>query len=81
MYNAILYSLGENLGCFGASKKKKDGTSGGLAGNQKETASSSRSTSRNEPIKGMELLWQPEVSYHDVSLYSKQEIFFRCMRE
>ncbi|KAJ1519856.1 hypothetical protein ONE63_004098 [Megalurothrips usitatus] len=59
------YSLcqGENLGCFGASKKKKDGTgsSGGLAGNQKETASSSRSTSRNEPIKGSELLWQPEV--------------------
>ncbi|KAE8747698.1 hypothetical protein FOCC_FOCC005522 [Frankliniella occidentalis] len=52
---------GENLGCFGASKKKKDGTTGGLAGNQKEAASSSRSTSRNEPIKGMELLWQPEV--------------------
>lgn len=56
---------GENLGCFGASKKKKDGTtgSGGLGGNQKESASSSRSTSRNEPMKGTELLWQPEVNY------------------
>ena len=58
-----IHSSGENLGCFGASKKKKDGTTGssGLGGNQKESASSSRSTSRNEPIKGMELLWQPEV--------------------
>jgi hypothetical protein len=46
------------LGCFGASKKKKDTQ----PVQQKEAASTSRSTSqRTEPVKGMELLWQPEV--------------------
>ncbi|XP_065210266.1 catenin delta-2 isoform X2 [Planococcus citri] len=49
---------GENLGCFGASKKKKDGQ----AGNQnRESVSVNRSTTRTEPVTGMELLWQPEV--------------------
>ncbi|XP_023248660.1 catenin delta-2 [Copidosoma floridanum] len=51
------FTLGENLGCFGGSKKKKDGQSV-----QKETGSMTRTTSpRTEPVKGMELLWQPEV--------------------
>jgi hypothetical protein len=46
------------LGCFGASKKKKDTQ----PVQQKEAASTSRSTTqRTEPVKGMELLWQPEV--------------------
>lgn len=48
---------GDNLGCFGASKKKKEAQ----LVQQKETASTSRSTNRTEPIRGMELLWQPEV--------------------
>ncbi|XP_075219493.1 catenin delta-2-like isoform X2 [Lycorma delicatula] len=53
---------GDNLGCFGASKKKKEAQ----MVHQKETTSTA-STSRNpsgqrtEPVKGMELLWQPEV--------------------
>lgn len=55
MYSFPLLLLipGENLGCFGASKKKKE------AQQVQQVASTSR---RNEPIKGMELLWQPEVS-------------------
>lgn len=61
---------GENLGCFGASKKKKEAQ----MVQQKDTASTSRSTSRSEPIKGMELLWQPEVSSCIESSTSKQII-------
>lgn len=61
---------GENLGCFGASKKKKDGTggSGGLGGNQSESAHSSRSASRSAVIRGTELLWHPEVIQHYLAL-------------
>ncbi|XP_046986637.1 catenin delta-2 isoform X3 [Schistocerca americana] len=56
---------GDNLGCFGASKKKKDAQ----PIQQKETAASSRSTNqRLEPVKGMELLWQPEVVQSYLSL-------------
>ncbi|XP_046407039.1 armadillo repeat protein deleted in velo-cardio-facial syndrome-like isoform X3 [Ischnura elegans] len=54
------YSLcqGDNLGCFGANKKKKEAQ----PTQQKESASTSRGISqRTEPVKGMELLWQPEV--------------------
>ncbi|XP_031335489.1 catenin delta-2 isoform X2 [Photinus pyralis] len=54
---------GENLGCFGGSKKKKDSqivdvkesTSGVSGGN------SGSSAARGEPVHGYELLWQPEV--------------------
>ncbi|CRL03444.1 CLUMA_CG016249, isoform B [Clunio marinus] len=77
----------ENLGCFGASKKKKDqqnsstngdgkdgpvnmvGSNGGIPGQSNGAASSSgnslssrnNSLQRNDPPKGYELLWQPEV--------------------
>lgn len=63
------------MGCFGASKKKKDsqtneqkdslyGTTG--SGSSAGVATSSSTTSRNliqrqEPAKGYELLWQPDV--------------------
>lgn len=50
------YALGENLGCFGGSKKKKDGQPV-----QKETTASRTTSPRTEPVRGMELLWQPEV--------------------
>jgi hypothetical protein len=40
---------GETTGCFGGGKKKKD---------QKIDQ---KNRPRNEPVKGMELLWQPEV--------------------
>ncbi|KAJ9578129.1 hypothetical protein L9F63_025007, partial [Diploptera punctata] len=56
---------GDNLGCFGASKKKKETQ----PVQQKEAASTSRSTiQRTEPVKGMELLWQPEVVQSYLSL-------------
>ncbi|XP_014256722.1 catenin delta-2 isoform X2 [Cimex lectularius] len=48
---------GENLGCFGASKKKKDAD----MVLQKDTSTSRSQSQRNEPLSGMELLWQPEV--------------------
>lgn len=54
---------GENLGCFGASKKKKEHQ---LV--QQQVASTSR---RNETVKGMELLWQPEVVQSYLSLLQR----------
>ncbi|XP_046743496.1 catenin delta-2 isoform X2 [Diprion similis] len=54
---------GENLGCFGGSKKKKDGQP-----IQKEAMTSRTTNPRNEPVKGMELLWQPEVVQSYLSL-------------
>ncbi|XP_008486250.2 catenin delta-2-like, partial [Diaphorina citri] len=53
----------ENLGCFGASKKKKESQQV-----QQQVASTSR---RNEPVKGMELLWQPEVVQSYLSLLQR----------
>ncbi|RZC38898.1 catenin delta-2, partial [Asbolus verrucosus] len=57
-------SKGENLGCFGGSKKKKDSQTAEV----KESTSGVSSTgggnsaaARGEPVRGMELLWQPEV--------------------
>ncbi|XP_068239526.1 catenin delta-2 isoform X12 [Palaemon carinicauda] len=51
-------NLCDNLGCFGGSRKKKDPVGGAL----KETTTGQRSTGpRTEPLRGMELLWQPEV--------------------
>lgn len=74
----------DNLGCFGASKKKKDqnsenkdgnvsmagsnggipgqgGSSNGANGNSFSSRSNSLQRNNNEPPKGYELLWQPEV--------------------
>jgi hypothetical protein len=56
-------ALGENLGCFGGSKKKKDGQPV-----QKETTASRTTNPRTEPVRGMELLWQPEVVQSYLSL-------------
>lgn len=44
------------MGCFGGSKRRKDGQPP-----QKEVTTSKSVSARTEPIKGMELLWQPEV--------------------
>ncbi|XP_060537030.1 catenin delta-2 isoform X4 [Cylas formicarius] len=57
-------SKGENLGCFGGSKKKKEGQSSETKESNfasSNSAGTSSSTPRGEPVKGMELLWQPEV--------------------
>lgn len=58
---------GDNLGCFGANKKKKEASFSasspkeGNAVNTGPTRSTSQ-TNKSEPVRGMELLWQPEVS-------------------
>lgn len=53
--------FGENLGCFGTSKKKKE--SQNMEKERREQTPSIAPNPRNtsEPAKGMELLWQPEV--------------------
>jgi hypothetical protein len=61
---------GENLGCFGANKKKKEAALASSS-SPKDSSNSvnaqgggptrSSSQQRTEPIRGMELLWQPEV--------------------
>ncbi|XP_050736090.1 catenin delta-2-like isoform X19 [Eriocheir sinensis] len=51
-------NLCDNLGCFGGSRKKKEAMGGAV----KESSGGTRATGpRTEPLRGMELLWQPEV--------------------
>ncbi|XP_063868562.1 catenin delta-2-like isoform X7 [Scylla paramamosain] len=51
-------NLCDNLGCFGGSRKKKEAMGGAV----KESSGGTRSTGpRTEPLRGMELLWQPEI--------------------
>lgn len=55
---------GENLGCFGGSKKKKESNSSESKDSHFSSSNStgvSTAASRGDPVKGMELLWQPEV--------------------
>ncbi len=63
----------DNLGCFGAGKgKKKDGTAPGASSAYSSNpggASSSRSRTGG-PVKGMDLLWQPEVVLPYLNLLS-----------
>ncbi|XP_065166113.1 catenin delta-2 isoform X3 [Atheta coriaria] len=56
-------SKGENLGCFGGSKKKKDAASSDVKENNVGAAGigSNSAASRGEVVRGTELLWQPEV--------------------
>ncbi|XP_037731773.1 catenin delta-2 isoform X2 [Drosophila subpulchrella] len=63
-------SKGENLGCFGASKKKKDGSSNSEALHEYHisTEYSKSSATHNQVNKGYELLWQPEVVQYYLSL-------------
>ena len=68
----------DNLGCFGAGSNSKNGSSNkGVAGGRKDSQSTSNnhgpgSTSRptrTGPVKGMELLWQPEVKTKNISFH------------
>lgn len=70
---SIYLVAGENLGCFGASKKKKDGPGGNQS---RENVTVNRSNSRTEPVSGMELLWQPEVSGR--YLFHMEDIVYVC---
>ncbi|EFX70640.1 hypothetical protein DAPPUDRAFT_327969 [Daphnia pulex] len=75
---------GENQGCFGASRKKKDGSgaSGALlpspsspstnsgANATANSGSSGNLPQRSDPPKGMELLWQPDIVQPYLALLS-----------
>ena len=61
----------DNLGCFGAGSSKNASTGkGGTTSGRKDSQSTSNNhgpgsssrPARTGPVKGMELLWQPEVS-------------------
>ncbi|XP_050519218.1 catenin delta-2 isoform X2 [Diabrotica virgifera virgifera] len=61
---AATSSKGENLGCFGGSKKKKDSQSSDTKENNFSAGAPggmSSASARGDPVRGMELLWQPEV--------------------
>ena len=86
--NAVHHSnnilSGENQGCFGASRKKKDGSgaSGALlpspsspstnsgANAAANSGSSGNLPQRSDPPKGMELLWQPDIVQPYLALLS-----------
>ena len=71
---------GENQGCFGASRKKKDANGGGLPQSPSSPSTNSATASgpngasnlpqRSEPPKGMELLWQPDIVQPYLALLS-----------
>nr|XP_027209921.1 LOW QUALITY PROTEIN: uncharacterized protein LOC113803341 [Penaeus vannamei] len=64
---ATATAKGDNLGCFGGSRKKKEAVGGAV----KETSTGQRTTGpRTEPLRGMELLWQPEVVSSYLALLS-----------
>ncbi|XP_076307039.1 catenin delta-2-like isoform X3 [Tachypleus tridentatus] len=61
--------MGDSLGCFGTTKKKKDGES--TEKQKKEVPLSSSQIQRSGPVQGMELLWQPEVVQPYLALLSE----------
>ncbi|UYV79180.1 PKP4, partial [Cordylochernes scorpioides] len=76
--------VGENLGCFGASRKKKEAGNSTAAANSTGSSSTSanaasttaeggkpRSGSAGGKPRGMELLWQPDVVQPYLSLLSE----------
>ncbi|RWS29674.1 armadillo repeat protein deleted in velo-cardio-facial syndrome-like protein [Leptotrombidium deliense] len=68
--------VGDNLGCFGGSKKKKDTPITPTEQHQPLTGNSTTtptipSRPRLEPVRGMELLWQPEVVQPYLALLSE----------
>jgi len=67
--NLFLFSE-ENLGCFGTSKNKKEGSSNSEALHEYHisTEYSKSSATRNQVNKGYEQLWQPEVVQYYLSL-------------
>lgn len=81
-FSILSTNVGENQGCFGASRKKKDGSSGTLPSPSSPSANSGSATAaahsgssghlpqRSDPPKGMELLWQPDIVQPYLALLS-----------
>lgn len=66
-------AAGENAGCFGG-KKRRDGApgsalDGSLPSGGTPTAAGT-GPRRHAPVKGMELLWQPDVSTAAVARFT-----------
>jgi len=65
---------GENQGCFGASRKKKDAANAPGSGAAQSPSSPSATVTtipqRSDPPKGMELLWQPDIVQPYLALLS-----------
>ncbi|XP_022244608.1 catenin delta-2-like isoform X2 [Limulus polyphemus] len=61
--------VGDSLGCFGTTKKKKDNESSEKQ--RKDAPLSSTPRQRTGPIQGMKLLWQPEVVQPYLALLSE----------
>ncbi|XP_022244181.1 armadillo repeat protein deleted in velo-cardio-facial syndrome-like isoform X3 [Limulus polyphemus] len=61
--------VGDNLGCFGASKKKKEAQN--LEKQKKELMATNMPRPNSQPARGMELLWQPEIVHSYLSLLSE----------
>ena len=66
-------NIGENQGCFGASRKKKEAANGGSGAAQSPSSPSATVAAipqRSDPPKGMELLWQPDIVQPYLALLS-----------
>ena len=70
----MLDGSGENQGCFGASRKKKDAANAPGSGAAQSPSSPSAAVTtipqRSDPPKGMELLWQPDIVQPYLALLS-----------
>lgn len=65
-----LVAVGENLGCFGANKKKKEAAQ--ATDKRREGVPLTKNPiSQSDPVGGMALLWQPEVVQCYLSLLSE----------
>ena len=74
----------DNLGCFGAGSSSKNANSGkGGSSGRKDSQSTSNNhgpggssrPTRTGPVKGMELLWQPEVGNNSQELADSPKFF------
>ena len=66
LFRDMIYP-GENPGCFGAQKKKEKGGGSSGFGLQRDISGPLKAPGqRSEPLRGMELLWQPEVRFFHI---------------
>ncbi|KAF8785904.1 splicing regulator ARVCF-like isoform X1 [Argiope bruennichi] len=70
--SAPIRAVGENLGCFGAKKKKEAAQALSAEKERREGVPLTKNPiSQSEPVRGMALLWQPEVVQSYLSLLSE----------
>ncbi|GIX93501.1 catenin delta-2 [Caerostris extrusa] len=70
--SAPIRAVGENLGCFGAKKKKEAAQALSVEKERREGVPLTKNPiSQSDPVRGMALLWQPEVVQSYLSLLSE----------